>query len=219
MRFLITAGPTHEPIDSVRYLANRSSGRVGTLLAREAARRGHLVTLLLGPVANGGGADGLTLHRFRTCEDLRSLLATHANKADVIVMAAAVADFRPAGAGGAPAKIRRLDSGSMTLELEPTPDLIAEVAKARRAGQFIVAFALEPAEDVLRSAHAKLARKGVDLVVGNPLETMDSETIEAVAVDLAGVAGKTPGVVVKAEFASWLLDMIEARTRGGAGAG
>ncbi|MBL8963520.1 MAG: phosphopantothenoylcysteine decarboxylase [Phycisphaeraceae bacterium] len=210
----MTAGPTHEPIDAVRYIANRSSGRVGTLLAREAARRGHAVTLLLGPVACSAPLEGVVVQRFRTCEDLRALLSAHAHEARVIVMAAAVADFRPSGDRSTLGKIKRRPGESLTLELESTPDLIAEVASRRRPGQFIVAFALETAGEVLASARTKLDRKRVDLVVGNPLDTMDAQTIEAVVVDRSGIAGQTPGVIGKEAFAAWLLDLIESRLAG-----
>ncbi len=210
-RILITAGPTHEPIDAVRFIGNRSSGRAGLALADEAARRGHHVTLLLGPVHLLPAAAAVELHRFTTCEDLRTLLALHAPRADVIIMAAAVADYRPIPSTvRADAKFRRA-GGPLTLELESTPDLIAEVSAHRPRGQFLVAFALEPAASMVASAHEKLSRKRVDLVVGNPLQTMDAPTIEAVVVDAAGGETRTPGAVDKSAFAPWLLDLIESR--------
>lgn len=208
-RILISAGPTHEPIDAVRFIGNRSSGRLGVALADEAAGRGHLVTLLLGPVHISPAVQGIQTHRFVTCEDLRALLALHAGTADVVIMAAAVADYRPRlDTVRKDAKFRRGD-GPMRLELEPTPDLIAEVARKRTAGQFLVAFALEPAAEVVSSAKEKLARKGVDLVVGNPLQTMDSGEIEAVVVDRAAQEIRTNGAMSKAAFASWLMAIIE----------
>ncbi len=211
---LITAGPTHEPIDAVRFIGNRSSGRMGVHLADEAARRGWEVTLLLGPVAIEPGEPGVRVVRFRTCADLEGLLAEHAPRADVIVMAAAVADYRPKVDpkffGG---KFRRT-SHELTLTLEPTPDLLAGVASRRRAGQMIVGFALEPREELLASARAKLSRKKIDLVVGNPLETMDSESIEAIVLGDDGSERRTPveagrPTMPKSRFASWLLDALE----------
>lgn len=215
---LITAGPTHEPIDAVRYIGNRSSGRLGIALAQEAARRGWITTLLLGPVSSTvpqPGADSrLSILRFLSCSDLQSLLREHVPKADVLVMAAAVADYRPRPnamlSGG---KFRRSNL-PLNLELEPTPDLLAEVAASRRPEQLMVGFALEPRNDLVASARAKLERKRIDMVVGNPLETMDSETIEAVVFSSDGSESKTPGLITKAAFAPWLLTLIESRKPG-----
>lgn len=209
MRILITAGPTHEPIDAVRYIGNRSSGRVGIALADEAARRGHHVTLLLGPVHLCPAHPAVKTHPFRTCENLRTLLAEHAPGSDVIIMAAAVADYRPLPStsmqGG---KFRRAD-GPLTLQLESTPDLIAEIAAHRRPGQFLIAFALEPRAEMVASAQAKLARKRVDLVIANPLETMDSDAIEAIAVHADGHQTHTGTAIPKSDFAPWLLDLLD----------
>ncbi|MDX2130923.1 MAG: phosphopantothenoylcysteine decarboxylase [Planctomycetota bacterium] len=213
IRILITAGPTHEPIDGVRFLGNRSSGRMGTALATDAARRGWRVTLLMGPATVLPTDPAVTVVRFRTCADLQALLRTHVADADVLVMAAAVADYRPKVDpmffGG---KFRRT-SENLRLELEPTPDLLAEVASTRRAGQMLVGFALEPREELLESARAKLERKRVDMVVGNPLETMDSADVEAVVMYAGGGEDRTPARMTKHEFAPWLLDLIAKRVR------
>lgn len=210
---LITAGPTQEPIDAVRFLGNRSSGRLGVSLADEAARRGWRVTLLLGPVGIRPANAMVRVVPFRTCADLEALLGVEAPRADVVVMAAAVADYRPkpnpAMSGG---KFRRTNA-PLTLELEPTPDLLAGVSARRRAGQMLVGFALEPREELLASARAKLERKKVDMVVANPLETMDSETIEAVVLEKDGGEHRTPGSLTKAQFAPWLLSLLESRVR------
>ena len=137
-RLLITAGPTHEPIDAVRFLGNRSSGRMGVALADAAADLGWHVTLLLGPVAVRPSRGEIVVRHFRTCEDLRSLLRDEVSRADALVMAAAVADYRPkpnpAMSGG---KFRRTNA-PLALELEPTPDLLAEVSAARKPGQLFV---------------------------------------------------------------------------------
>lgn len=205
---LITAGPTHEPIDAVRFIGNRSSGRVGIELAEEAARRGWPVTLLLGPVGRvPTTADGVRLNRFRTCADLQSLLRRHAPEHDVFVAAAAVADFRPKVDPAQFAGKFRRTGGPLTLELEPTPDLLAEVAASRRPGQFIVGFALEPRADVLNSSRAKLERKRIDMVIGNPLETMDSDSIEPTLITTSR-GPVSPGSLSKAQFAAWLIDQI-----------
>jgi len=215
-KLLITAGPTHEPIDAVRFLGNRSSGRLGVALADEAAARGWAVTLLLGPVSRTPTDSRVRVVRFRTCADLEKLLAVEAPACEVLVMAAAVADYRPkvdpAFFGG---KFRR-KSEKLVLELEPTPDLIAQVAANRRPDQLLVGFALEPRDELLDSARQKLVRKKIDMVVGNPLETMDGLTIEAIVLGSDGTEARTKGPIDKGEFAGWLLDLIEPRAaRGG----
>lgn len=210
-RLLITAGPTHEPIDAVRFIGNRSSGRLGVALADEAARRDWSVTLLLGPTGIVPTDSRVAVHRFRTASDLQGLLREHVAVADVLVMAAAVADYRPkvdpAFLGG---KFRR-ENQRMTLELEATPDLLAQTAADRKPGQLLVGFALEPRDELERSAREKLARKGVDLVVANPLETMDSPMIEALVLGADGSEARTGGLLSKAEFAGWLMSLLEAR--------
>jgi len=210
---LITAGPTHEPIDAVRFIGNRSSGRMGSALAQEAAKRGWEVTLLMGPAAVLPTDSRVRIHRFRTCADLQALLRQHVPHADALVMAAAVADYRPKVDpqffGG---KFRRKNE-ELSLTLEPTPDLLAEVAAARRPEQLMVGFALEPRDELLASARAKLTRKKVDMVVGNPLETMDSDTVEAIVINKDGSEVRTPGTLTKPDFAPWLLDHIDAAYR------
>ncbi|QOJ01605.1 MAG: phosphopantothenoylcysteine decarboxylase [Phycisphaeraceae bacterium] len=215
-RLLITAGPTHEPIDDVRYLGNRSSGRLGVALADEAARRGWTTTLLLGPTAVTPSDSRVAVRRFRTCAELQHLLDAEWPPADTLIMAAAVADYRPlppaTHPGEPPHKIRRAD-GPLTLTLEPTPDLLAHLAASRRPGQSIVGFALEPRETLFDAAADKLRRKGVDLIVANPLETMDSHDIDAIVLAREGPAIPPPGPMPKPAFARWLLSLIDARLR------
>lgn len=214
---VITAGPTQEPIDEVRFIGNRSSGRLGIALAEAACARGHGVTLLLGPIPArepddiGRSLTGIrthgSVHRFRTTDDLAGLLDEYGAKADVIVMSAAVADYRPKQ-GWAEGKIRRADTG-LTLELESTPDLLAGLGRNRKPGQLLVGFALEPRERLLESARRKLEQKAIDLIVANPLETMESGEIDARVLGRNGQEFATEGHVTKAAFAPWLLDIIE----------
>jgi len=214
---LIAAGPTQEPIDDVRYIGNRSSGRLGIALALAACARGHNVTLLLGPIPAlepdefGRSLTAIRTQgnvvRFRTTEDLERGLAAHGPAADVIVMSAAVADYRPKK-GTVTGKIRRADSG-LSLELEPTPDLLAGLGRNRRESQLLVGFALEPRERLLESARQKLERKAIDLIVANPLETMDSGDIEARVLGRRGEDFSTDGRIAKTEFAPWLFDIVE----------
>lgn len=207
-RVLITAGPTHEPIDRVRYLANRSSGRMGIALAEAAAAKGHAVTLLLGPTERTP-PNAIAVHRFTTTADLERLLAAHLSRCDVLLMAAAVADYRPA-APPAAGKIRRAPS-SLRLDLEPTPDLLAAAVAAARPEQVVIGFALEPAEGLETAARAKLAARGAHAIVANPLETIASETVSAMVLLRDGRALRPPGgTLTKRAFADWLFGQLPA---------
>jgi phosphopantothenoylcysteine decarboxylase/phosphopantothenate--cysteine ligase len=217
-KLLITAGPTHEPIDAVRFIGNRSSGRVGVALADRAAARGVDTTILLGPTPLEPSHTGVRLIRFQTTADLQAALARHVPECETLIMAAAVADYRPspdaaAGLGGsATGKLRR-EKRNITIELEPTPDLLAGVSESVRASgghQRLIGFALEPREGLLDVAKRKLERKGCDAIVANPLETMDADSIEAWLVWKDGRVDGTPGTILKTEFADWLLDRVLA---------
>jgi phosphopantothenoylcysteine decarboxylase/phosphopantothenate--cysteine ligase len=207
-RVLVTAGPTHEPIDAVRYLANRSSGRMGCALAAEAAARGHATTLLLGPgTLPPPESTLLKTERFRTTADLETALGRLWPEHDILLMAAAVADYRPRG-GEAGGKLRR-GGEILQLELEPTPDLIAGLAGSTRADQTLIAFALEPADGLIDAARAKLARKGAAAIVANPLETMGAESVSASLILADGTCLEAPAELPKAAFARWLMDWVE----------
>lgn len=209
-RILITAGPTHEPIDAVRFIGNRSSGRMGVALAHECVKQGFQTTLALGPAPVQPSDPRVRLLRFRTCDDLQKLLAAETPQADILIMAAAVADYRPkvdpSFFGG---KFRRKNE-NLTLELEPTPDLLAEVGKTRRDDQLFVGFALEPRAEMLDAAQAKMQRKRIDMVVANPLETMDSDEIEATIL-FAPSVGRPPASFAKrpkSEAAGWIVQNV-----------
>ncbi|MEA2604270.1 MAG: phosphopantothenoylcysteine decarboxylase / phosphopantothenate---cysteine ligase [Acidobacteriota bacterium] len=164
---LVTAGPTHEPLDPVRFLGNRSSGRMGFALAAEAARRGARVVLVAGPVALATPS-GVTRIDVVTAREMEKAVLEHAPSADLVVMAAAVADFRPRRI--ASGKIKKED-GIPTLELEENPDILAGLrAVAPRA--VLVGFAAETG-DLERHARAKLERKGADFLVANDVSRRD----------------------------------------------
>lgn len=217
MKLLITAGPTREPIDAVRYISNRSSGRMGLALAHAAAASDDIeqVTLLAGPGvvmedeatsdASGGHTAGVAVHRFESVADLQSLLREHWPTHDVLIMAAAVADYRPAHIHDG--KLPRQPDGLLHLTLEPTPDLVAEMAATKRADQRVIAFALEEPDQLESRAKAKLQRKGVDAIVANPLRTMDADSIEAVWLAANGDVHE-PGAISKPQFATWLIKHI-----------
>jgi phosphopantothenoylcysteine decarboxylase / phosphopantothenate---cysteine ligase len=161
MRVLITAGGTREPIDSVRFLGNRSSGRMGLALAAAAQRRGADVTLIAANIVlpEPAGARRIDVE---TAAQLAEAARSEFANADLLLMAAAPADFRPAKA--AAGKLRR--EGSLELQLEPTEDILAALTAKRTAGQTVVGFAAEHGNDIAR-AREKLTRKGIDLIVLN----------------------------------------------------
>jgi phosphopantothenoylcysteine decarboxylase/phosphopantothenate--cysteine ligase len=205
-RLLITAGPTHEPIDAVRYVANRSSGRLGVALAEAGRAAGWDVLLLLGPTAFAA-PHGVRTQRFETTADLAGLLEREFPRCDVLVMAAAVADYRPRESG--PGKLERGDR-PLTLTLEPTPDLVAGCAAQKRRDQRIIGFALEAPAELAARAAAKLRRKRLDAIVANPLETMGAATIAATLITADGASLTPPAGtgLDKHAFAAWLIGWL-----------
>ena len=157
---LVTAGPTREKIDPVRYLTNRSSGRMGYAIAEAALRRGARVLLITGPTAIAA-PDAAEVTRVDTAEEMQAAVLKSLPESTVVIMTAAVADFRPKAA--AEQKIKR--TGAMTLELEPTADILAEVARYRTS-QVVVGFAAET-ENVLENGRKKLVSKSLDAIVVN----------------------------------------------------
>ncbi len=166
-RILITAGPTHEPIDPVRYIANRSSGKQGFAIAAAAARAGAQVTLIAGPV-NLPTPTGVTRVDVETARQMAAAVDA-ALPAEVAIMVAAVADWRAAGEAGQ--KIKKGGSGQVPpLQLVENPDILATLCKSERRPPLVIGFAAET-NDVLAHAQAKLARKGVDWIVANDVAT------------------------------------------------
>lgn len=206
---LVTAGPTEEPIDDVRFLGNRSSGRMGIEIARALAERGVAVTLALGPARVEPPTETALLRvaRFRTAHDLEQLLRARLAEFDLVVMAAAVADYRPSAK--ASGKLRRTDE-AMTVELEPVPDLLATTRPMRKAGARVVGFALEPVERLERSALDKLERKDLWGIVANPLETMESPDIAGTLLTREGRREPPAPRMPKGEFARWLAGEVLA---------
>jgi phosphopantothenoylcysteine decarboxylase/phosphopantothenate--cysteine ligase len=158
---LITAGPTREPVDPVRFLGNRSSGKMGYALAEAALRRGAKVIVVSGPVALEPPA-GAELVSVETAEEMRNAVLARAPGASIIIAAAAVSDFRLRSV--AQQKIKR--NGPMTLDLEATPDILAELATRRRAEQLLVGFAAET-QNAVENGRLKLRKKGLDAIVVN----------------------------------------------------
>lgn len=161
LRVVVSAGGTREPIDAVRVIANRSSGKQGYAIAGEAAARGAQVTLVT--TVELATPAGVTAQRVETAAQMDAAMRRLAPQADVVVMAAAVADFRPATVAGG--KLKKRD-GAPDIVLEPTADILAGLGAAKPAGQTLVGFAAETA-DLLANAEAKLTRKNLDLIVAN----------------------------------------------------
>jgi phosphopantothenoylcysteine decarboxylase/phosphopantothenate--cysteine ligase len=159
-RVLITSGPTHEPIDPVRFVGNRSTGKMGAALAVEALGRGAAVTVVLGPGATV--PPGVEVVPIQTAEEMRDAVVARFDDADAVIMAAAVADFRPKAI--ADAKLKK-DAGVPDLMLEPTPDILAELAE-RRGDRVLVGFAAET-DDLEHAGRRKLESKNLDIVVVN----------------------------------------------------
>jgi len=215
LRVVVTAGGTREPIDAVRFVGNRSSGRMGFALAQEAARRGTEVVVVAAN-ANLARSDGIRYVDVETAAQLAEATRREIERADVLLMAAAVSDFRPAAA--AVGKIEKASREHLTLELEPTEDVLAGVGAARRAGQTIVGFAAEHGEGALARARAKLERKRLDALVVNDVaeegigfDATDNEVTILTAGDERHVPRGS-----KVEVARAVLDAVEAlRAPGG----
>ena len=181
---LITAGPTQEPIDGVRYLSNRSSGKMGYALAEEAVARGARVTLVSGPV-NLAAPREVTLVPVRTALEMRQAVMDHLSEATIVVKAAAVADYHIPNPSHH--KMKKT-AARLSLDLEPTPDILAEIG-AKKGDQLLIGFAAET-DNVVKEARRKLQQKNCDMVVGNLVSQagtgFESEENEVVLVTRSG---------------------------------
>jgi phosphopantothenoylcysteine decarboxylase / phosphopantothenate---cysteine ligase len=208
LRVLVTAGGTREPIDAVRFIGNRSSGRMGMALAEQAARRGANVTLIAASVSLPGPA-GVRRIDVETTRELAAALREEFPACHVLLMAAAVADFRPAEAEEG--KLSR-EGDDLELRLEQTEDVLAEIARLRSDGQTLVGFAAEHGADAIERARAKLDRKGLDAIVFNDVSRaeigFDSALNEVVIVERDGE--RRVALAPKEEVAAAILDRVEA---------
>jgi phosphopantothenoylcysteine decarboxylase/phosphopantothenate--cysteine ligase len=208
LRVLVTAGGTREPIDAVRFIGNRSSGRMGLALAEEAARRGADVTLVAANVTIQPPA-GVEEVRVETTAELEAAVRDRFPQADVLIMAAAPADFRPMEP--ADTKLLREENESLTVDLEPTEDIVAAVAAGRRPDQTVVGFAAEHGQGAVERGRAKLARKGLDAVVVNDIARTDigfDSSDNEVTIVLAD-GEREVGLRPKPEVAAAILDEVE----------
>jgi phosphopantothenoylcysteine decarboxylase / phosphopantothenate---cysteine ligase len=214
MRVLVTAGGTREPIDSVRFVGNRSSGRMGLALAEEAARRGADVTLIAANVALELPAAAVSVE---TTAELETAVRERFGDADVLIMAAAPADFRPADPTDN--KLSREGSGGLSIDFEPTTDIVAAVAAERRPDQTVIGFAAEHGEGAVERGRQKLARKGLDAVVVNDISRTDigfDSTENEVTIVLPD-AEREVGRRSKPEVAAAILDEVERLRTAAAG--
>ncbi|MGE0441490.1 MAG: bifunctional phosphopantothenoylcysteine decarboxylase/phosphopantothenate--cysteine ligase CoaBC [Gemmatimonadales bacterium] len=208
-RVLVTAGPTREAIDPVRVISNRSSGKMGIRIAEAAWLRGAQVRLILGPGTEQVMPE-LEVVRIESTADLEAAVRTSLPEADVLVMAAAPADYRPSEPAG---EKRPRAEGTLVIPLEPTLDILSGTRDARKPGAIIVGFALETG-GAIEKARAKLARKGLDLIVANDaLEPGAGFEVETNRVTLVAATGEPRPVPFgsKAEVAEAILDAVEAR--------
>lgn len=209
-KILITAGPTYEPIDPVRFIGNRSSGKMGIALADAAAAKGAEVTLVLGPTALRPVHAGIRVMTVHTAVEMHDAAVKVFPDSDVAILVAAVADFRPAAPSNQ--KIKKQGDAPMTLELVQNPDIAATLGQSKRANQLVVGFALET-QDGLTNAAAKLQRKGLDLIVLN--STQDAGATFGVDTNKVTLLNKKGEVVhfglkEKTKVAEDILEAISA---------
>jgi phosphopantothenoylcysteine decarboxylase/phosphopantothenate--cysteine ligase len=205
-RVLVTSGPTREPIDPVRYISNRSSGKMGQAVATAALRRGAEVILISGPTTLTPPA-GATYVPVQTAEDMREAALQHLSRATIVIKAAAVADYRVKQPSTT--KIKSRKNEDLTLELAPNPDILRELA-SRKGQAFLVGFAAET-NDVRANAAAKLQAKGVDLLVANDVSVkgigFDAEDNQVTLLDRWGGITELPRMS-KLEVADAILDRV-----------
>jgi phosphopantothenoylcysteine decarboxylase / phosphopantothenate---cysteine ligase len=206
-RLLITAGPNREPLDPVRYISNRSSGKMGYALARAGLRRGAEVTLISGPTELEPPS-GARLVRVTTAEEMRHAVLEEFPRCTSVIMAAAVTDYRPVDR--ATKKIKR-GKGPIELRLEPNPDILKELG-ARKNGKMLVGFAAET-EELLANAEKKLTDKNLDMIVANNVTEagggFDLDTNIATILDRSGAFGALP-LMSKDELADEIFDHLLA---------
>ena len=220
LRVLVTAGGTREPIDSVRFLGNSSSGRMGFALAQAAQARGAKVTLVAANVALPAPA-GVSCRKVVTTEELKRACDEEFPSCDVLLMAAAVADFRPAAPRAG--KLKRSGRTHVQVELEPTPDVLAGLSAHRHDGQTLIGFAAEHGVQAVEYGRGKLSGKGVDAIVVNDISRddigFDSEDNEVTILTAApggtDIDERHVPRAAKAQVAEAILDTVEHLREGG----
>ncbi|HTS19579.1 MAG TPA: phosphopantothenoylcysteine decarboxylase [Verrucomicrobiae bacterium] len=199
LRFLITAGPTREFLDPIRYISNRSSGKMGYAIAEAARAVSANVTLVSGPTSLAV-PKGVEFVSVTSAQEMAEGVWSRFAEVEVCIMAAAVCDFRPKKTAGS--KIKKTAFGG-TLELEPTPDILAELGR-RKKSQVLVGFAAET-DDVEKHAQEKLTRKGLDFIVANDASAFDADTNRVVILGADGKAERLPELL-KVELAKRIIE-------------
>jgi len=206
LRILVTAGPTREPLDPVRFITNRSSGKMGYAIARQARSRGAEVTLISGPT-HLEPPFGVTLLNCQRTGEMGELVLDHLSQCDVLIMTAAVGDFAPESVQKE--KIKKSGDEPLTFKLHPTQDILKAVAE-KKSNQLIVGFAAE-SENIVQSATEKLQRKQLDMIVANDISApgigFQSDNNQVVLIDRHSRAESLP-LLTKIEIADILLDRI-----------
>jgi len=214
MKVLITAGPTHEPIDPVRFVGNRSSGKMGIALAEEFARRGFEVTLVKGPTDLEPVNPKILQIKVETAQQMYETCAQYFTLNDVIVFAAAVADYTPRHPSAV--KIKKKEE-EFLIEMVKTKDIAAELGKLKRPGQVMVGFALET-DNEMANAREKLAKKNLDFIVLNSINDKGAafqyDTNKVTIIDNSGNVTKfdlKPKTEVAADIADYVFKIMEAK--------
>ena len=206
LRILITAGPTIEPIDPVRFISNRSTGRMGYELARIAAKRKHAVTLISGPTSINGPAGVRVLH-IETARELKKKIRQQLKKSDVLLMSSAVSDFRPKSFSSKKIKSKK----RLTLKLIKNTDILESIRQKERKGKVLVGFALET-EDLIENAAKKLKKKKLDLIAANMIGPKNTPfgrgRKDVYLLDKRGLKKKLEKTT-KAQIARAILDTVE----------
>lgn len=211
MNFLITAGPTREYIDPVRFISNPSSGRQGFAIASEARKNGHNVILIIGPYTIEPPKE-IPFIRITTAEEMLNSVSQYKDWMDVLVMNAAVSDWRVVGKS----KYKIKKNEILNLKLALNPDILAYISKLRKQGKtrqnlLLVGFSVDTG-DLISNAKKKLKDKNLDIVVANPVDTFGSSAVESIIIDKNGNIMKLP-MMAKKQFAVRLIKLIENTRR------
>lgn len=206
---LITAGPTREYIDPIRYISNASSGKMGLAIAEAFIEKGAEVRLITGPTSRHCeelSDVAISVTKTETAEQMRQTIIDNFQWADIVIMAAAVADYRPIEK--AKQKIKKKEQ-TFNLRLEKTPDILGELASQKRNGQILVGFALET-EDLLKNAQKKLEEKNLDFIIANTEKAIDSDSADFFVINRNEV--KEYKNISKMALAKELVELVDSRT-------
>jgi len=202
-RILLTAGPTQEPIDPIRFITNRSSGKMGYALAGMARRRGADVILISGPTSLSLPRRDMEVVQVQTAEEMREAVLRHLERCSVVIKAAAVGDFRPREVSQA--KIKKGES-SLSLQLERTGDILEEIGK-RKGDRILIGFAAET-ENLVKNAHKKLLAKNLDMIVANEVEASFGQDANKVKILFPSGEIEDVPLMIKGDVANVVLDQV-----------